>query len=167
MACCPIGYVYLDTSGNYSDPSASIGTGHVTNNPSTPGIFGYCVQLVNVSPTGIAWAIAADVSTIPCPCCPPGYSYSSHDGVCIAPHGAMTKPIPCITCLCAEPLPFECGPCGPTSVHIHMTVHTNLPQCTDCQVQENVAPCGQLTAFIPGQYVDPIINFKLRNKNFI
>ena len=165
--CCPPGSVYVDGSGNYTDPSPIIGTGHVSN-PTSSGVINACNRLVSITPNVSAFAIPTGSSTVNCLCCPSGYTYSSYTGKCVGLSSLdpAVPTVPCITCVCPPAIINTCPTCGTQGQAIVFKFDFNKKACYNCTPQDNNGP-SCLDSFLPPQYIDPIINFELKNKNFI
>lgn len=168
--CCPKGYNFIDSLGNFSDPY--YGYGSITN--SLVGDFvNKCAILVNVG-TGAspitAFALFDTVEPIECPCCPTGYSYSDFIALCINDRDKTMyeKTVPCIVCVCPVPPVPTCTPCSTEGQPVSFVFNSTSRNCQSCIPQNGNIPCGGITTFLAGPFQDPNYNnFKLRNKNFI
>jgi hypothetical protein len=164
--CCPKGYNFIDSLGNFNDPY--YGYGSITN--SLVGDFvNKCAILVNVG-TGAspitAFALPDPVEPIDCPCCPTGYTYSDFTALCINDRDKTMyqETVPCIPCVCPTPVTPTCAPCPTEGTAVSFA----SKNCTSCTPQNGNIPCGAITSFLAGPFQDPNYNnFKLRNKNFI
>lgn len=166
--CCPVGTVWIDAVGYYNDPSPEIGSGYASNITIDPTIANTCSILTNIG-GGFAYAIPIPNGPIDCLCCPVGYKYSSFISKCIPSKSSLppiVPPVPCVVCVCSTPVEYTCATCGTEGQVIAFNFDFTTRQCTDCTPQDNNGP-GCIASFVPPQYVDPLINFKLRNKNFI
>jgi hypothetical protein len=168
MACCHPGYIYINADGYYNDPDPAIGSGRVTNFDQ-PGVCNSCVILTNLG-GGTPFAVLSPFpEPVDCPCCPVNYVYSNNQGNCF-PVGISAKTgvptVPCINCVCIPDPVFTCPTCGTEGQAVAFQFDFEKKQCEDCVPQNNTGP-SCIASFIPPQYLDPIINFKLRNKNFI
>ena len=103
--CCPKGYIYIDSTGHYSDPDPAIGSGMITNTPPDP-FFNTCATFANRNAMGV-WVIPSDTPPIPCSCCPPNFVYSAYVGMCYSAISSSATlpvlPVPCINCNCITP----------------------------------------------------------------
>jgi len=171
--CCPVGYNFIDSLGNFNDPY--YGYGSITN--SLVGDFvNKCAILVNVG-TGAspitAFALPDPVEPInplDCPCCPTGYTYSDSTGLCISDtdRKMYQETVPCIQCVCPEPVTPTCAPCPTEGTAVSFQFNSTSKNCVSCTPQNGNIPCGAITSFLAGPFQDPNYNnFKLRNKNFI
>ena len=123
--CCPEGYTYLGITPNY--------------------------------PNGICQTFNAPYSytdPIDCPCCPDNYYYDNIRNGCYSSISPLSKDsvasIPCITCVCQDPIVPECGPCGSTGVPINYTFNFFTKACTDCKPDASVGgPNCKQNAFMP------------------
>lgn len=169
--CCPKGYNFIDSAGNFNDPY--FGYGSITN--ALVGDFvNKCAILVNVGtgPSPItAFALPDPIEPIECPCCPVNYSYSDYIALCVknGNRSDVLDPVPCIQCVCPPaPEPVPCPPCGSDGEPINFSFNFNSRECQSCTPQNGNVPCGAITSFLAGPLQDPIYtNFKLKNKNFI
>ena len=163
--CCPEGYAYVNTDGTFF--SYQTGTYiHVQNPDATPFI-NNCVRIDNTS-----WAILPTdpvIDPIGCPCCPDGYIYDSVRAVCVQLKNpkSILSTIPCLDCNCVTPEPAPCPTCGPDGVAISFTYDFMTRQCDDCCTTGPVPiPCC-IQPFIPPQFGDPDMTFRLTNLNYI
>lgn len=159
--CCPKGYTYVYSDGTFL---ANDGITYTIGNPDKTPFIGHCVRIANK-----VWAIAPTpvVEPIDCPCCPSNFIYSSIDAVCInVKTKQATQPVPCITCVCPPEPTNTCANCGTEAQAISFTFDFTTKYCTSCTPQDGNGP-SCMVPFLPAQFVDPILNFKLRNKNFI
>lgn len=160
--CCPIGHIYVDTTGAYSD--IVLGSGTVV----TPPDIAACYRVTTNAAGLVSIAIVEPVDPINCPCCNIGFEYSSYGGKCIyiTNHLITDVTIPCVTvCICPDPPPpFECTPCTTTNLAISFAFGFTRKQCTDCEVEDLIED----SCFIANTLTNPIIsNFRLRNTNLI
>lgn len=154
--CCPIGYVYIDGSGNFNDPAIGMGT---ISNPTPSSFYNTCVTLVNGT-----WALAPPVDPIACLCCNLGYTYSSLRGLCFSPTSSVVySPIPCIICVCDVMPPPPCDTCTSPAIAIAIHLDETIKGCIDCTVDESPLPSPNknLNNFTADRLVDPTIIFKL------
>lgn len=157
--CCPLGMVYVDDKGNFSDPAIGSGT-IISYTGPIPSSYNKCVFIQSGG-----YAYGGPIDPITCPCCPQGYTYSSVQGSCIDPSNPrnQTTTIPCIVCNCVATTPFTCPGCGTSGIGINYNFDFNSKQCVDC-VPDTLAPIkGNLGCFLPLTYTDPnILGFKLK-----
>lgn len=165
--CCPAESVYVDAYGNYSDPSPGVGNGKVSN-PDDPGVLNACNNLRNIVPDSIAFATPTGQPPIDCLCCPSEYTYSSFVDKCVSAvfFEEDLPGFPCIPCICPDAQENTCTDCGTSGQPIYFQLDILKSNCVNCSPQDNNGP-SCLEPFLPPNFLDPIIDFKLRNKNFI
>lgn len=192
--CCPDGYIYVDSTGYYYDSVfgyiAVINPGVVSGRCAQFFNRGFGQNPVDpidcpCCPAGSNWDLkfgsCVDVagnitSDVPCPCCPDGfifYNFSNAaypNGICAKPpvfrNSDATPTIPCISCDCVAPPERECADCGTAGLPITFSLNSAIKNCTSCTpADENNPPC--IGTFLSSLYTDPVINFTLKNKNFI
>lgn len=166
-ACCPVGYVYIDSSGYINDPIL----GHIPiSNPNPVPFYDTCARIVNVS---YALTPPSPIDPIACPCCPPGYTYSSNSGFCIDDINIKRyiDPIPCIPCVCEPPssiaVAVDCGTCGTAGEQVSFMWNFTQRACELCDPIDFNPPKGKVICFMPNQFSDPNTTFTLKNLNFI
>lgn len=162
--CCPSGWTYIDENGYFFNYQVATFTVISNDIVTWPLIIGKCSQITNFD-YAINWGT---VEPIPCPCCPFGYVYSDTINACVRDDDpkTITDTVPCINCVCPPADSFVCPTCETQGQAIAFNFDFTTKQCESCTIQDDNGP-SCIVSFVPPQYVDPIINFKLRNKNFI
>lgn len=164
--CCPPPKIYDNATGkcrdlNMLNPTDPIDCPCCPSGYSWDDVKQGCYTLIGSGPT----------SDIPCPCCPDGYYYYSPTANCInilTPNSQRLEPIPCITCNCVVVEPPECPTCGTDGLPIAYTYSGTIKNCTECTPEDlEQTKNGCFNKFLPIQFISPLINFTLRNKNFI
>ena len=175
--CCPTGYIYDTSTGTCMTINHMPGPNPIEC-PCCPVGYQYNSML------GLCINVSGDTtSSIQCPCCPAGFFYVSV-ATLIYPSGycqnqlnaaTTTAPIPCITISCVPASPRTCEPCEtnlppntqPTHVPVNFTFDFTQKNCTVCVAHGYQVPKNGSATFLPTNYIDPDIIFKLRNKNLI
>lgn len=162
--CCPVGYVYVDGTGTYSDPA--LGTFIVSNYVGAPvsTIYNKCVRTQTTN------AFGPFLDPNPCPCCPVNYTYSNFAAACYSNNAAAPAvgTIPCVECVCPEITPPTCPESGSTGLPVTFNINMDIKNCTDCSPQDVNNPPGGIQTFLPAEFLDPITStFVLRNKNYM
>ncbi len=164
--CCPEGYLY--------DPGLAKCLTLNHTNPIDPIDCPCC-------PKGFIWdsinQICGDsfgntsAPLAPCPCCPEGYTYTSESGLCQRETGSgAVEPsdVYCIPCNCTIVTPPSCPTCGTQGQHISFEYNPNIKNCSECIAEDLLLTKNKcLNSFLPIQFISPLINFKLTNRNFI
>lgn len=158
--CCPLGYVYVDSTGTYSDPS--LGTFTVTNYNGTTVISPILTKCIRAQTVN---AFGAPLDPNPCPCCPTGMTFSSYTQTCFDPNSAIVyATIPCIPCVCVTPPPPPpCVGCQEgNGIHVSFSFNDRVKQCINC-VPDGSIPISdpKLNCFAPYFILVPAINFTL------
>lgn len=166
LTCCPTGYTYVTILGTFFDYQTGTTKSVINTGAALSAVINKCCRIVNGN-----YAVVTNdpvISPIECGCCPVGYTYSDTIGQCVMNNvpKMVTPPVPCVHCVCVTPTPPSCPTCGTAGKTVAFSFDFTTRQCTDCTPQDNLGP-SCIAAFLPPQYVDPILNFKLRNKNFI
>ena len=160
--CCPVNTVFIDANGNFDD--IGFGTGVLIN--FTPSMANMCTRVILGAAGWMASALLFDPPE--CPCCAAPLEWSSFKQTCMNLSGQTGEPIPCIVCVCPDPVDFTCDNCDSKGRPISFILSTHTKNCIDCEPQEENIPKGRMRCFMPSQYLDPFVtNFKLRNTNFI
>lgn len=164
--CCPKGYAYIDSGGNYNDIGLVPSVGILVNYADTQ-YHEKCAQLALSAP-GYS-AVLEPIDPIDCPCCPVGFEYSSYRDICQDPNGVQAEPVPCIPCVCPpDPTPVPCDIPASEGERIVLDNPGNGRLCDSCTPQDGNSPGGCIENFLPSNYLDPITSsFRLKNKNFI
>jgi len=162
--CCPTGFTYVDNTGMYYEPligAYATVSNNIGTSPTLAEVINKCVIFIN---RGFA---ATPEDTKPCPCCPDNYTYSG--GIC-CPNGTnnctsnlAVPTIPCISCVCTDPIEPTCNDCISDALPISFTLNTTSKACTDCNPNEGFRTLSnKSSAFMPYFIIDPIINFRLK-----
>ena len=167
-ACCPPGYAFILPDGSFFNPLTYTYT--IIGNPDISGFIGKCVTIANLG-SARPWArLPPDtVAQVGCPCCPPGYTYSSINNNCVA--GKGTDPVAttiCLDCNCFEVALFtNCLSCTTAGESISFSYDFTTRQCTDCCSDTPVTPPCNIVTFMPIQFADPNTTFKLLLLNYM